>query len=94
MSYFEGKQTGANVLTRSTSKLVKVGSRVIILSKAYKKGRAKIGGARGRIMKKFKKVVKNQIQGKKHMHRSANKKYTYRHLTEKDIPDSYLIPKV
>lgn len=45
-------------------------------------------------MKKFKKVVKNQIQGKKHMHRSANKKYTYRHLTEKDIPDSYLIPKV
>lgn len=45
-------------------------------------------------MKKLKKVVKNNIQGKKHMHRSANKKYTYKHLTEKDIPDSYHIPKV
>ena len=50
----EGQQVGANVETRSTSKQIKVKSRVIVLSKEYKTGREKLGAARGTVMKKTK----------------------------------------
>ena len=50
----EGQQIGANVETRSSSKQIKVKSRVIVLSKNYKKGREKMGAARGTVLKKTK----------------------------------------
>tara|TARA_R110000851_G_scaffold146204_2_gene285819 strand:+ start:4382 stop:5374 length:993 start_codon:yes stop_codon:yes gene_type:complete len=50
----EGQQIGANVETRSTSKQVKVKSRVIVLSREYKMGREKFGAARGTVIKKTK----------------------------------------
>lgn len=50
----EGQQIGANVETRSTSKQIKVKTRVIVLSTNYARGRNKLGAARGTVMKKTK----------------------------------------
>ena len=46
------------------------------------------------LMQKLGKIVKNNVQGKKHMNRASNKKYFYKPLEEKDVSDSFHIPKV
>ena len=46
------------------------------------------------LYEKLGKIVKNNVQGKKHMNRSSQKKYHYKPLTEKDVPDNFNIPKV
>lgn len=45
-------------------------------------------------MQKLGVMVKNNVHGKKHMNRASNKKYFYKPLTEKDVSDSFHIPKV
>ena len=43
-------------------------------------------------MKKVGNMMKSNIKGKKHM--KKNEKYFYKPMQEKDIPESYYIPKV
>jgi hypothetical protein len=46
------------------------------------------------LIEKLGRMVKNNVQVKKHMNRSSQKNYHYKPLTEKDVPDNLNIPKV